>query len=576
MRRFFAAAAFLLLIVIGLGTPARGQSFLGTIRGTVSDPQGQIVQGATVLITDEATGVPRTVETGAQGRYEAPNLQPGTYRVEVITQHFKKFERTGVVLRAAGAALVDVTLELGGVNETVTVAGDAVNNITLDTPAIARGFDEQQLHDLPRDSRDVQSFLLLNPNVVGGSDDIQFLGGKTYGVSYIQDGQASTNAIFGTVGNSAPGLDAVAEISVLSNSYSAEYGGLAGVVVTTKRGANTYRGTGFYDFNSDSLNALTYNQTLAGVQRGDPLSDTHEYRWGASAGGPLIRGKLFFYGNYEGSNSKAIYGGGRAIVPTAAMRNGDFRGTSINPRDPLTGQPFPGQVIPSSRLSPQATNIMNFFWPLPNRGTQSNGYGIYQQFVPKTRNRNRGDLRLDHEATKNDSIFLRGSYQHFDPNNITFEDRANALTNLPILDRKLNTASAIAGWTRIFSSTVVNEFRVGYNFDKTSRQSTFINAELARQFGLELPPSMPADRRGFPNIQFTTSRDRPSNIADVGRAVDRTIIQNALSVADNLSWIMGGHSLKAGLLSNRNMARDGFGTGVNFGGRYTFNGANSG
>ena len=98
-------------------------------------------------------------------------------------------------------------------SETVTVTADAQNNITLDSGAISRGLDSQQLRDLPRNTRDIQSFLLLNPNVVGGSDtDIQFLGAKTYGVSYIQDGQASTNAIFGTVGNSAPGLDAVEEI----------------------------------------------------------------------------------------------------------------------------------------------------------------------------------------------------------------------------------------------------------------------------------------------------------------------------------------------------------------------------
>src|SRR5438034_11796771 len=209
-----------LLLALGLNAPAFAQSFLGTIRGTVSDPQGQVVPGAAVLITDEATDVPRALETDAHGRYEASNVRPGTYRVEVIAQNFKKFERTGVVLRAAGTALVDVTLELGSLNETVTVSADLINNITLDNPAIARGFDEQQLHDLPRDTRDIQSFLLLNPNVVGGSDDMQFLGGKTYGVSYIQDGQASTNAIFGTVGNSAPGLDAIAEVQVLSNSYS--------------------------------------------------------------------------------------------------------------------------------------------------------------------------------------------------------------------------------------------------------------------------------------------------------------------------------------------------------------------
>jgi len=571
----------LLLAFLAAAGAAHAQSFLGTIRGTVIDPQGGGVSDAAVLVVDESTGVPRAVGTDSQGRFEASNLKPGTYRIEVTTPNFKEFKQTGVVLRAAGSINLDIKLELGSRSETVTVTAEAINNITTDSGAIARGLDEQQLHDLPRNSRDIQSFLLLNPNVLGGTDDIQFLGGRTYGVSYIQDGQASTNAIFGTVGNSAPGLDAIAEVQVLSNSYSAEYGGLAGVLVTTKRGSNSYRGTAFYDFNSNGLNALTYNQKLglsdadlAGL-RDDPNSDTHQHRFGASIGGPLKTGKTFFYANYEGSNDKAIFGGGRAVVPTAAMRNGDFRGTAITPRDPLTGQPFPGQVIPANRIAPQATNIMNFFWPLPNRGTQSNGYGIYQQFVPKTRNRQRADVRFDHEPSTKDSIFLRGSYQSRNPSSIQFEG-GNALTNLPILDRKLTTASAIGGWTRIFSPTVVNEFRAGYNFDKLSRQSTFNNAELSRQFGLELPPNMPADRRGFPSIQFSAGRDRPGNIADAGRNVDSTTTQNAFSVADNLSSIMGGHSLKAGVLWNRNMARDGFGTGVNYGGRYQFNGAVTG
>ncbi len=280
---------WLLLIALAFATSSAAQSFVGSIRGTVVDPQGAAVKGAAVLVTDEATGVPRAVETDDQGRYEAPNLQPGTYKVEVMADSFKKVERTNVLVRASGTALVDVTLEVGGVTETITVSGEAASNITLDSQAISRGLDAQQLHDLPRSSRDIQSFLLLNPNVVGGSDDIQFLGAKTYGVSYIQDGQASTNAIFGTVGNSAPGLDAIEELQVLSNSYSAEYGGLAGVVVTTKRGSQQYRGTGFFDYNSDSQNALTYNQTLSGVERGDPLSDTHERRWGGSIGGPALQ-----------------------------------------------------------------------------------------------------------------------------------------------------------------------------------------------------------------------------------------------------------------------------------------------
>src|SRR6185503_3784939 len=272
-----------LLVLLAAAGAARAQSFLGTIRGTVVDPQGAAVPKASVLVIDETTGVPRPVETDAEGRFEAPNLKPGTYRIEVITESFKKAERTGIVLRASDTARVDLKLELGGVTETVTVSAETTN-ITVESQAIARGLDEQQLRDLPRSTRDIQSFLVLNPNVLGGSDDLQFLGGRTYGVSYIQDGQASTNAIFGTVGNSAPGLDAISEVQVLSNSYSAEYGGLAGVVVTTKRGGNEHHGSAFYDYNGDGLNALTYNQKLSGVERGEPNSDTHAHRWGASFG----------------------------------------------------------------------------------------------------------------------------------------------------------------------------------------------------------------------------------------------------------------------------------------------------
>jgi hypothetical protein len=572
-------APILLLLTLAFSASTAAQSFLGTVRGTVVDPQGAAVPGAAILIVDEATGVPRTLETDAQGRYEATNVKPGTYRVEVVTTNFKKYERPGVLVRAAATALIDVTLEIGSVNETVTVSADAVNNITLDSQAIARGLDEQQLRDLPRDTRDIQSFLLLNPNVVGssGDNDIQFLGGKTYGVSYIQDGQASTNAIFGTIGNSAPGLDAVAELQVLSNSYSAEYGGLAGVIVTTKRGSSRYSGTSFYDFNSDSLNALTYNQTLSGVKRGDPLSDTHQHRWGTSLGGPLISQKLFFFGNYEGSDDKAIFGGGRATVPTQAMRNGDFRGTAISPRDPQTGVAFPNQTIPTNRIDPAATNVMNFFYPLPNQGTLASGYGVYQQFVPETRKRHRFDVRLDHEAGKNNTLFVRGGYQHYSPNSITFEG-GNALTNLPILNRDLDTGSVVGGWTKIFSPTMLNELRAGYNYDNSRRESTFRAADVASTLGIENAPSLTPDRLGFPSFQFNTSASsvRPTNIVDASRNVDRTLRQNAFSLSDNLTWIKGGHTLKAGGLWTRNMARDGFGLGVNFRGQYRFNGSFTG
>jgi hypothetical protein len=567
---------WVLLALAVAAAPVYAQSILGTIRGTVTDPQGAAVPSASVLITDEATGVPRTVDTDAQGRYEAANLRPGSYRVEVVTTSFKKFEQTGVVVTTGGVARVDVRLELGQMTETVTVSGEAAANIVLESPSVAVGLDQQQLRDLPRSSRDMQSFLLLNPNVLGGSDDIQFLGGRTYGVSYVQDGQASTNAIFGTVGNSAPGLDAIGEIQVLSNSYSAEYGGLAGVVVTTKRGGNSYRGTAFYDFNSDSLNALTYNQKESGTVRGEPNSDTHEHRWGMSFGGPLIEGKTFFFLNYEGSNQKQIYGGARVNVPTQAMRNGDFSGANFTINDPLTGQPFPGNVIPANRLDPTAQKMLDFYYPLPNQGTLSSGMGVFQQFLPETRNRERFDVRLDHEASANDSLFVRGSYQHRDPNSIQFE--ATNLTTLGIRNTKLDTAAVIGGWTKILSPTVVNEFRVGYNYDRSDRQSHYTVGEVNSLLGLETAPSLTPDLPGYPSLNFTggSSASRPYNVTDGSRNANRTISQNSFSVSNNLSMVLGGHSLKVGGLWTRNSAVDGFGRGVNYRGLYRFNGSYTG
>jgi hypothetical protein len=577
---------WVLLAVAGAAAPVYAQSILGTIRGTVTDPQGAAVASVPVLITDEATGVPRTVDTDAQGRYEASNLRPGSYRVEVVTSSFKKFEQTGVVVKTSGVARVDVRLELGQMTETVTVSADAVNNIVLESPSVSVGLDQQQLRDLPRDSRDMQSFLLLNPNVLGGTSggDIQFLGGRTYGVSYVQDGQASTNAIFGTIGNSAPGLDAIGEIQVLANSYSAEYGGLSGVVVTTKRGGNSYHGSGFYDFNSNELNALTYNQKyglsadeLAGL-RSDPNSDTMANRWGLSLGGPIAQGKTFFFANYEGSTQKEIYGGNRANVPTQAMRNGDFSGASFTIKDPLTGEPFPGNVIPADRIDPTAQSILNYYYPLPNAGTLSSGMGVYQQFVPETRNRHRADLRIDHEASKNDSLFLRASYQYRNPNSIQFEANGNALTNLGIRNTQLNTATGVVGWTKILSPAMVNEFRIGYNYDKSNQQSHYTVADVNAAIGLETAPSLKPGQVGFPSIVFQggSSSTRPSTVADRGRYADRTIKQNSFTISNNLSWVLGGHSLKVGGLFTRNAAVDGFGKGVNYHGQYTFNNPRTG
>ena len=205
----------------------------------------------------------------------------------------------------------------------------------------------------------------------------------------------------------------------------------------------------------------------------------------------------------------------------------------------------------------------------------SGGYGIFQQYVPESRKRERFDLRVDHEASSKHTIFARASYQLRDPRSFVFE-AGNALTNLPIRNTNLTTAALVGGVTSILSNTIVNELRLGYNYDHSTQKSAYSVTQLASQFGIEAPPSIGADVLGFPTMTFQSSTFRPSNIADGGRNTDRTQNQNSFSIADNVSWLKGAHSLRMGMLYSRNMAVDGFGRGLTSHGNYRFNGAQTG
>jgi hypothetical protein len=568
------------LLLLTTAVPVAAQTTLGAIRGSVVDSQQNVVPGATVEVVDESTNVRRELQTDEQGLFEVPNLRPGIYTVTGRLSGFKTVQRTGIVLRAASTVRTDLTLEVGGLEELVSVTAEGQNNITLESQAIARGLDEQQLRDLPRNSRDIQDFLTLNPNVVAGFDAIQFLGGRTYGASYIQDGQPSSAGIFGELSNAAPGLDAIQEMQVLSNSYSAEYGGLAGVVVSTKRGGNRFRATAFTDYNSNELNARTYAQTLNNVPRNDPNADTHDYRYGGSFGGPIVTDRTFFFANYEGSRLKALGGGSQAIVPTAAMRSGDFSGNTFVVRDPLTGAPFPGNRIPADRIDPAARRIVDLFYPLPNRpNLAAGGYGAFREIVALNRVRDRADGRVDHELTGRDSLFARFSWQRRDPDAFTFESTGGnggaGLTNLGLLDRRSKAITLASGWNRIWSDTLLNEFRGGYSADTRNRRSHFIAGSVASQLGVEMPP-LAAEVPGFPSFLFSGA-NRPSDIRDQRQNTFRDLDQSSFSLSSTTTWIKGTHSLKWGGIYTRNYAKDGYSTGANESkGAYAFSGFASG
>jgi hypothetical protein len=559
-------------VLAGLSSPAAAQSTLGTIRGVVRDALEQAVPGAAVLVTDEDTGVPRTAETDGSGNYEVPNLRAGRYRVEIDAPSFKAFQQHGLVLRAGETVRADATLTVGERSETVTVTGNP-GVIQRESQAIQSGLDAQQLQTLPQGARDVQSFLYLNPNIVGDRDNgFKFLGARSYGATYIQDGQPSTGGIFGSITNSAPGLDAIAEVKVLSNSYSAEYGGLAGVVVTTRRGTNAFAGSGFFDFNDDGLNARPFGQTLAGLQRGNPLLDTHQRRYGATLAGPIAQDKTFFLVNYEGSTQAQVGGGTTITVPTDAMRSGDFSATTLRIVDPRTGQPFPGNQIPASRLDPAAQKVLDFYYPRANLPPLASGLGRAQYFDTLETRRHRWDARVDHELSRNHSVFVRVSDQRRDPGT-SFE--ASGFPNLGVQDRRLSSRTATGSWNAILGGAAFNELRAGHNRDRGNRKSQYDASAVATQLGLQVPDTA-AGLRGFPAFAFQGTNAIRS-ITDPSQNANRDTRQEQTTISDTLTLVRGRHSLKVGGFYTRNHAVDGFSLGVTgAAGAYTFGGAYTG
>ncbi|MEQ1757228.1 MAG: TonB-dependent receptor [Vicinamibacterales bacterium] len=555
-----------------VASPALGQSPFSTIRGTVRDPQRAIVPGARVTVVDDETGVAHSTDTNVVGDYEVTGLRGGRYRVEARAPGFKAFERRGAVLLAGEPLRIDVALEVGAQSDTLIVTARSAP-IRLESQSVQAGLETRQLQTLPRNARDIQNFLFLTPNVVGGADgNIQFIGARSWGAAYVQDGQPSTNPLFGNLTAASPSIEAIAEVKVQSGSYNAETGGLASVVVTTRRGGNVFSGLSFLDGNADELNALTYPQKQAGLERGFVGSNTSDRQYGVTVGGPIKRNRTFVLASFEGARRTSVGGGGIVNVPTARMRAGDFSANTFIVRDPRTGLPFPGNVIPSDRIHPAAKRMLDLFYPSANLTPLSNGVGRSQQFVNLRTERDRGDLRVDHELSSRDSLVARGSWQGTDPGT-TFEDAR--FPNLGVFDRRLESRTVTGAWTRQLSSRAVNELRTGYVTDRSNRRSTFVAADVAANLGLEIPTTG-LGRRGYPAFTFQGS-NAIRGIADNSANANRNQRASTFSVGNTLSWLPGRHALKVGGQWNRHMVTDGFSVGVTGAvGSYVFSGAATG
>jgi len=262
-RSYFAILLVFTFVICGSFFALGQGTDLGTIRGTVTDSSGAVVAQAAVTVTDSSTGLTRQTKTNRDGDYEIFGLRSVIYKAAVQASGFGAQEIDGIVVNGSSVVGVNVTLRVASAQETVEVTVGAPP-INTENPTIGDTIGSRAVIDLPRDSRDVYSFLYLNPNITQGAEpgNFKFTGFQSYGASFSLDGQRSSGGVDGSPTASEPSLEAVDEVNVLSDNFSAEYAGIANIRITTKRGTNQFHGSMFYNNKNSALAAQTLQDQL--------------------------------------------------------------------------------------------------------------------------------------------------------------------------------------------------------------------------------------------------------------------------------------------------------------------------
>ncbi len=374
---FFCLALFLSLLP---GT-ALGQAVYGNIVGSAVDPSGAAVANAKVTITDLQRQVAVQTMTNADGFFTQRGLIAGNYQVRIEAAGFKSVVTT-VVVSVDQESRADLRLEIGEVSQVVEISAEAPL-LKTERADVAVTFNEKTVTNLPLINRRFTQFELLTPGVqattsqTASSEDPQgsfrkVVNGQSFaGTTQLLDGTDNRDALLSLIVIN-PTLESLSEAKITTSAYDAEFGATAGVIsVQTKSGTNDFHAVGFNFLRNDHFNArnpFTQFQKIRGTDRFIPVTQWNQF--GGAAGGRLIKDKLFWFGDYQGTRRNT---GGSALlrVPSAAERAGDLSGLGVDIFDPASGatpaerRQFTGNIIPTARISPQALNLLKLI-PLPN------------------------------------------------------------------------------------------------------------------------------------------------------------------------------------------------------------------
>ena len=590
--RLFLAVACL----IPISTTAYGQAVYGSIYGTVTDPTSAVVPNATVTVTDVSKGTSISEVSNGSGEFTADHLIPDIYDVKVTASGFQTFVQKGIQVYADTSTKVQVVLTTGATSETVEVNADAVPQLKTDRADVSTIFGSREIQDLPNAGRNFTGLQLLLPGAqeLGwshaasenpqGSKQIMVAGQAFAGVAYELDGTDNQDPILGIIVVN-PNLDSLAETKITTQNYDAEFGKAVASVITaqTKSGSNTFHGSAFF-YRVSGAN-LAQDPFTQGPGRAN-VPPQLKSQFGGSIGGPVLKDKLFFFGDYQGLRQKV----GTANVQTvpSALLVASCLGKTVGPSGipgcdfseyaanvtpsgagiiyRPDGTPYPGNVIPASQVSTQAKNFLTLLAPYtPNTPGSFNGLkNNYAGSGTGGLNSDQWDVRGD--FTMNDKVHFFGRFSRF----------TDTLTGTTIFGpaggsgfglggyggtSKGANDSAALGTDIVINPKLVTDIRLGYLRYNIVTSKYDQNIPLANQLGIPGMNLGTTATNGAPSFQLaevgSTTGPAPSNPQATGPQygaglnVDRcncplTEKEDQFQIVNNWTKIIANHSLKVG------------------------------
>lgn len=542
----YPRASWLCVLLLLWCTIAWAQQDSGGIVITATDQTAATLSGATVTLVNNGTNATVQVTTNTIGTAFVTPLPVGDYRITVEKPGFTRAVLSHVTVQLQQTTRVPVALTVGNVSEQTVVTAQMPTLETEDTSA------GQTISSVLKDNLPVldRSFNHLAPLTIGvnltnpsGPRDsgtgFSANGVSQYQNNYILDGTDNNsydqNVNEGRTWAIEPSLDAIAEFRVQTNSYSSEFGRNGGAVINviTKSGTNHFHGSAYEYLQNSALNTNDYFNNALKIAK----TDYKKNIFGASLGGPLWlpkvydgHNKTFFFADLEMQPYRAPGTPNKGLIPTAAEASGDFSQDAAV-YDPTTGNPFPGNKIPSSRISPVAAKIAAAI-PAPNLSGADN----YVHNGPTNTDDNRVAIRVDHQLTANDTIFARYQYQHqnlpqvglFAGTILTGDDNNSA-----------DAQGVVASWGHTFNTNVINDARFGWtrlNWLNSPANPRNINAQV----GIQGVPVQSGLAGGLASINFS------NGLSSFGGSYSEQDLNGTYQVSDTLTWLRGRHAMKIG------------------------------